>query len=233
MKNQKWIVFYKIFSKKTHIWYNQDAKSMSSWFFVFIDSKGQLLLLTLLHLFYKYRLALFWRTSSAWLPFFVCQIRFYFLTFFCMALKLLENESILCTLKKSKVAWFAPMLWAFLFLISQGAHSSNPNGAGGLFMLIFAVAFIIDLVSTLRYNGYVTNKRVVRHSGVFLREDELHLEQVESVSVERFKYILWHRIFFRGSGWVELMFDYASNHDTFKDAVYNAKERLKQNNLNV
>ncbi len=91
-------------------------------------------------------------------------------------------------------------------------------------MFIFFVVFVFDTIYRIRYWGYVTNKRIIKHSGVLLKEEELRIDQVESIVVERYKYVLWHQAFFSWSWGVTLKFDFISNHDEFKDAVYKAKE---------
>lgn len=170
---------------------------------------------------------LFWRTSSAWLPFFVC-LNFYPFTFLSMSLRLLDNEQVVCTLEKTRLIWVTPsVLWIISFYLFL-SNTYFPNGGVQLFLIIFFVWFVVELIRRYRYAGYVTNKRIVLHYGLFLHEREMRFEQLEWVQVERYKAIFWHQIHISGTGGTSTMFDYAGNYDEFKTAIYDAKEKIGQ-----
>lgn len=145
-----------------------------------------------------------------------------------MALKLLDNEQVICTLKKTPLIWITPILlgiWATYLLLSNHYY---PNNWVQLFSIIFLIWFIVEVIRRYRYAGYVTNKRLVLHYGLFLHEREMRFEQLEGIQVERYKAIFWHQIHVGGTGGTTTLFDYVSNYNEFKQAIYNAKEKLNQ-----
>lgn len=148
-----------------------------------------------------------------------------------MALKLLENEQIICSLKKTGLIWITPSILGFLLMISYSVTSQDSNWWGWLFVLIFLVWLIVELVQRIRYAGYITNKRIVLHFGLFLHEREIRFEQIEGINVERYKSIFWHQVEVTGLGWSRTLFDYAGNYDEFKNAIYEAREKASPSNI--
>ena len=55
----------------------------------------------------------------------------------------------------------------------------------------------------------------------------MRFEQLEWVQVDRYKAILWHQIRIIGTGGTSILFDYITNYDEFKTAIYDAKEKTK------
>lgn len=92
--------------------------------------------------------------------------------------------------------------------------------------LVLMVLCIIEIIRRRRYIWYVTNKRIVLHFGLFLHEREMRFEQLEWVQVERYKAIFWHQLNISGTGGMSTLFDYASNYDDFKTAIYETKENI-------
>ena len=56
----------------------------------------------------------------------------------------------------------------------------------------------------------------------------MRFEQLEGIQVERYKAIFWHQIHVGGTCGTTTLFDYVSNYNEFKQAIYNAKEKLNQ-----
>lgn len=155
----------------------------------------------------------------------------YFLTFFIMSLKLLDNEQVVCSLKKTGLIWITPVLLGFATFIAFSAQSwSKDSGFATLLFLGFLTMFVVEMIRRHRYSGYVTNKRIILHFGLFLHEREIRFEQLEGVNVERYKSIFWHQIQVNGTGGTSTLFDYAGNYDEFKNAIYEAKEKSKVSN---
>lgn len=142
-----------------------------------------------------------------------------------MSIKLLDNEKVVCNLQKTKMIWITPsILWYFAF-ISFMISTDSQWWSAGFFFLVFLIAFIVEMIRRKRYAGYVTNRRIVLHFGLFLHEREIRFEQLEWVNVERYKSIFWHQIQVNWTGWTSTLFDYAGNYDEFKNAIYEAKEK--------
>lgn len=146
-----------------------------------------------------------------------------------MPLKLLDNEQVVCSLKKTGLIWITPFVLGFFSYAFFTAHSANtPNSPWMTFIgLVLFVMCIVEIIRRNRYAGYVTNKRIVLHFGLFLHEREIRFEQLEWVNVERYKSIFWHQIQVNGTGGTSTLFDYAGNYDEFKNAIYEAKEKTK------
>ena len=143
-----------------------------------------------------------------------------------MALKLLDNEQVVCTLKKTGLIWVTPILLGILSLIIYSASSQDPKWWAGFFVFISFVWFIVELIRRIRYAGYVTNRRIILHFGLFLHEREMRFEQLEWVNIERYKSIFWHQVQVNGTGGTSTLFDYVDNYDEFKNAIYEAKSNL-------
>lgn len=143
-----------------------------------------------------------------------------------MSLKLLDNEQIVCSLKKTGLIWVTPVLLGFATFIAFASQSKDSWFASLLF-LGFLTMFVVEMIRRYRYSGYVTNKRIILHFGLFLHEREIRFEQLEGVNVERYKSIFWHQIQVNWTGWTSTLFDYAGNYDEFKNAIYDAKEKSK------
>ncbi len=157
---------------------------------------------------------------------------FTFFILFPMAIKLLDNEQVVCSLKKTSLIWVTPILLGFATFIAFGAQSwTTKSEFATIVFFAFFVSFIVEIIRRHRYAGYVTNKRIILHFGLFLHEREIRFEQLEWVNVERYKSIFWHQIQVNGTGWTNTLFDYAWNSDEFKNAIYEAKEKLKSAQL--
>lgn len=144
-----------------------------------------------------------------------------------MSLHLLDNEELVCTLKKTNLIWIKPILFGIIGFYLIISNHYYPNGLIWFIGLILLVLFVIELIRRIRYAWYITNKRIVLHYGLFLHEREMRFEQLEWVEVERYKSIFWHQIHINGTWGTSTIFDYAGNYEEFKTAIYEAKEKTK------
>lgn len=149
-----------------------------------------------------------------------------------MSLRLLDNEQIMCTLKKTSLIWITPILLWFFSLMFYSAYQ-RPEHQGILWFISFVLLFvcIIEIIKRYRYAWYVTNKRLILHYWLFLHEREMRFEQLEWVNVQRYKAIFWHQINVIWTWGTTTLFDYVSNYNEFKIAIYDAKEKLKPTNI--
>jgi len=146
-----------------------------------------------------------------------------------MALNLLDNEQLVCSLKKTSLIWVTPIVLGFATLIAFSVQSWNKgSGLSSIIFLILLCMFIAEIIRRYRYAGYVTNKRIVLHYGFFLHEREIRFEQLEWVNVERYKSIFWHQIQVNGTWGTSTLFDYAGNYEEFKNAIYEAKDKANK-----
>lgn len=150
-----------------------------------------------------------------------------------MSLRLLDNEQVICTLKKTPLIWITPIVLGFFAFGFLTAHAPNTPPSPWMTLIGFwlLIGCIVEIIRRYRYAGYVTNKRLILHYGLFLHEREMRLEQMEWAQIERYKAIFWHQIHVSGTGGTSTMFDYASNYDDFKKAIYEAKEKIKQTSI--
>lgn len=174
---------------------------------------------------------LFWRTWAHGYPFLFANL--FSSLFSPMALNLLDNEQVACTLQKSTMIWITPsILWFFAFIAFM-ASSNGQWWSGGFIFLVLFIWFVVEMIRRIRYAGYVTNKRIILNYGLFLHEREIRFEQLEWVNVERYKAIFWHQIQVNGTGGTSTLFDYAGNHDKFKNSIYEAKEKLNMTQRSI
>ena len=199
---------------------------------MFEISKGQLSLLNTSVFSNSWEGLLLWRKEHMVALFFCLPKLYSFLPFYLMSLKLLDNEQVVYTLKKTPLIWITPFLLGFFFYWFFTAHTPTMPTSPWMTLvgLVLLVLCVVEIIRRYRYAWYVTNKRIVLHFWLFLHEREMRFEQLEWVQVERYKAIFWHQVHISWTGGTSTLFDYVSNYDDFKTAIYDTKEKSKVSN---